>query len=115
MEDYLFMKDTENCEFINATGISLCDLMHPGKMEKDPGVDYSVAYAVVGPWEKSLPHRLSNPESYYTLEGIGAIYIDDVPVPLNKGKLVLVPENEIRYIENTENSSLFLLVIDQPA
>jgi mannose-6-phosphate isomerase-like protein (cupin superfamily) len=115
VEDYLFTRDTRNCEFINATGISLCELMHPGRMENDPGVNYSVAYVVMDPGEESLPHRLSNPETYYTLEGNGTIFIDDVPLTLHKGKLVLVPVNEIQYIENTGNSSLLLLVIDQPA
>ncbi len=115
VDDYLFTGNTKNCEFINATGISLCELMHPGRMEKDPGVNYSIAYVVVDPGEKSLQHRLSNPETYYTLEGNGTLYINDVPVTLHKGKLVLVPENEVQYIENPGNSSLLLLVIDQPA
>ncbi|WP_440947469.1 cupin domain-containing protein [Methanosarcina sp. T3] len=115
VEDYLFTQDTENCEFINATGISLCELIHPRRMENNPGINYSIAYEVVDPGEKSLPHRLSNPETYYTLEGNGTLYIDDVPVTLHKGKLVFVPAHEVQYMENTENSSLLLLVIDQPA
>jgi mannose-6-phosphate isomerase-like protein (cupin superfamily) len=115
VEDYLFIRDTENCEFINATGISLCELMHPERLENDPGVNYSIAYVVVDPKERSLQHRLSNPEAYYVLEGLGTIYIDDVPVPLHKGKIVLVPANENQYVANTGNSSLLLLVIDQPA
>lgn len=115
VEDYLFTRDTGNCTFINATGISLCELMHPGRVENDPGVNYSIAYVVVDPGEKNLPHRLSNPETYYVLGGNGMIFIDDVPLVLHKGKLVLVPANEIQYIENTGNSSLLLLVIDQPA
>ena len=115
VDDYLFTGDTKNCEFINATGISLCELMHPGRMEKDPGVNYSIAYVVVDPGEKSLQHRLSIPETYYTLEGNGTLYINGVPVTLHKGKLVLVPEYEVQYIENQGNSSLRLLVIDQPA
>lgn len=115
IEDYLVTGNTENCEFINATGISLCELMHPGRMEKDPGVNYSIAYVVLDSGEKSLPHRLLNPETYYTLEGNGTLYIDNVPVTLRKGKLVLVPANEVQYLENTGNFSLLLLVIDQPA
>ncbi|MDY9926206.1 cache domain-containing protein [Methanosarcina sp.] len=115
VEDYLFTRNTGNCEFINATGISLCELMHPERMESDPGINYSIAYVVMDPGEKSLPHRLSNPEIYYTLEGNGTIFVDDVPVSLHKGKLVLVPASEVQYVENTGNSSLLLLVIDQPA
>ena len=115
VEDHLFIRDTGNCEFINATGISLCEFMHPGRMEKDPGINYSIAYAVMGPGEKNLKHRLSNPEAYYILEGTGTIYIDDIPISLHKGKLVLVPANEIQYIENTGNTSLLLLIINQPA
>lgn len=114
VEDYLLTRNTENCEFINATGVSLCELMHPGRMENNPGVNYSIAYVVVNPGEKSLSHGFSNPETYYILEGTGTIYIDDVPVPLSKGKLILVPANEIQYLEKRENSSLFLLAIDQP-
>ena len=115
VEDYLFTRNTGNCEFINATGISLCELMHPERMESDPGINYSIAYVVMGPGEKSLPHRLSNPEIYYTLEGNGTVFVDDVPVTLHKGKLVLIPASEVQYVENTGNSSLLLLVIDQPA
>lgn len=115
VEDYLFIGDTENCEYINATGVSLCELMHPKNMGTDPGVNYSIAYVVLNPGERSLLHKLSNSEAYYVLEGFGTIYIDDVPVPLHKGKLVLVPANETQYVENTENSSLLLLAIDQPA
>ncbi len=115
VDDYLFIGDTENCEYINATGVSLCELMHPKNMGTDPEVNYSIAYVVLNPGERSLLHKLSNPEAYYVLEGFGTIYIDDVPVPLHKGKLVLVPANETQYVENTENSSLLLLAIDQPA
>lgn len=114
-EDYLVVRDTKNCEFINSTGISLCELMHPGRMKNDPGVNYSIAYVVVSPGKRNLRHRLSNPEAYYVLEGLGTIYIDDVPIPLHKGKFVLVPANETQYLENKENSSLLLLVINQPA
>ena len=89
VEDYLFTRDTENCEFINATGVTLYELMHPGRMENVPGVNYSIAYVVADPGKKSLPHRLSNPETYYILEGSGTLYINDVPVTLHKGKLVL--------------------------
>lgn len=115
VEDYLFTRDTGNCEFINATGISLCELMHPERMESNPGINYSIAYVVMDPGEKSLPHKLSNPEIYYTLEGNGKVFVDDVPVTLHKGKLVLIPASEVQYVENTGNSSLLLLVIDQPA
>ncbi|WP_410507353.1 cache domain-containing protein [Methanosarcina hadiensis] len=114
-EDYLVVRDTGNCEFINATGVSLCELMHPERMEIDPEVNYSIAYVIVDPGEKSLRHRLSNSETYYVLEGSGMIYIDDIPVSLHKGKLVLVPANETQYLENTGSSSLLLLAIDQPA
>jgi len=58
-------------------------------MKTEPGVNYSIVYVVLNPGEKNLPHRLSNPEAHHVLEGIGTIYIDDVPVPLHKGKLVL--------------------------
>lgn len=114
VKDYLLAGNTDNCEFINATGVSLCELMHPGRMENNPGVNYSIAYVVVNPGEKSLSHGFFNPETYYVLEGTGTIYIDDVPVPLSKEKLILVPANEIQYLENRENSPLFLLAIDQP-
>lgn len=113
-EDYLVVRDSGNCEFINSTGVSLCELMHPGRMEKDPGVNYSIAYVIVDPGEKNLRHRLSNPEAYYVLEGSGTIFIDDIPISLHKGKLVLVPANETQHVENTGNSSLLLLVINQP-
>lgn len=115
VEDYLFTRNIGDCESINATGVSLCEFMHPGRTDTELGVDYSIAYVLMEPGEKNLPHRLSNPEVHYVLEGSGTIYIDDVPVSLHEGKLVHVPANEIQYVENTGNSSLRLLLIDQPA
>jgi len=115
VEDYLFTKNIGDCEFINATGVSLCELMHPERTDTELGVDYSIAYVLMEPGEKSLQHRLSNTEVYYVLEGSGTIYINDVPLSLNEGKLVHVPANEIQYVENTGDSPLGLLVIDQPA
>ncbi|WP_440954834.1 cache domain-containing protein [Methanosarcina sp. Mfa9] len=115
VEDYLFTRNIGDCEFINATGVSLCEFMHPGRTDTELGVDYSIAYVLMEPGEKNLPHRLSNPEVHYVLEGSGTIYINDVPLSLNEGKLVHVPANEIQYVENTGNSPLGLLVIDQPA
>ncbi|HII00793.1 TPA: cupin domain-containing protein [Methanosarcinaceae archaeon] len=115
VEDYLFTRNIGDCEFINATGVLLCELMHPGRTDTELGADYSIAYVLMEPGEKSLQHRLSNPEVYYVLEGSGTIYINDVPLSLDEGTLVHVPESEIQYVENKGNSSLRLLVIDQPA
>ena len=72
--------------------------MHPKRVENNLGVNYSIAYVMIDPGEKSLPHRLSNPETYYTLEGNGTLYIKDIPVPLDKGTILLVPANEIQYL-----------------
>lgn len=89
--------------------------MHPERTDLDLGVNYSIAYAIIKPGEKSLPHRLSYPETYFINEGTGIIYVDNMPVPLYKGKVLVVPANETQYIENTGNTSLCLLAIDQPA
>ena len=115
VEDYLFTNDIRDCEFINSTGVSLCELISPERTDKELGINYSIAYAVMEPGEKGLPHRLSIPEVHYVLEGRGTIYIDNVPVPLREGKLVHVPAHEVQYIENTGNSTLCFLAIEQPA
>ena len=117
VNDYMFTKDVNTCKYIDATGISLCELMHPDRTELDLGINYSIAYVVMQPGEKNLPHRLSYPEAYFVNKGNGTLYVNDMPIPLYEGKIVLVPASEIQYVENTGtgNTSLCLLLIDHPA
>jgi mannose-6-phosphate isomerase-like protein (cupin superfamily) len=115
VNDYMFTEDVNTCKYINSTGISVCELMHPDRTELDLGINYSVAYIVMKPGEKNLPHRLSYPEAFFVNKGNGTLYIDKMPVPLYEGKIVLIPANGIQYVENTGNSSLCLLAIDHPA
>ncbi len=115
VNDCIFTEDVNTCKYINSTGISVCELMHPDRTELDLGINYSVAYIVMKPGEKNLPHRLSYPEAFFVNKGNGTLYIDKMPVPLYEGKIVLIPANGIQYVENTGNSSLCLLAIDHPA
>jgi mannose-6-phosphate isomerase-like protein (cupin superfamily) len=115
VNDYMYTEDVNTCKYINSTGISLCELMHPDRTELDLEINYSVAYIVMKPREKNLPHRLSYPEAYFVNKGNGTLYVNDMPIPLSEGKIVLIPAKETQYVENTGNSPLCLLLIDQPA
>lgn len=63
--------------------------------------------------EKSLSHRLSNPETYYLLKILERFTLTMYRLSI-KEKLIPVHANEIQHLENGENSPLFFLVIYQP-
>ena len=91
----------------------LQELLHPDKEPVDIG--YSLARAVVGPGEKTLPHRLESSEVYYILEGRGLMRIDAEAAEVEAGQAVYVPPAAVQSIENTGAGDLAFLCIVDPA
>lgn len=118
VDDYVYTNDLvtiEDQHFTRFGDVSLANFLHPATVDRDLGVDYSIAHVVIGPGASIEPHVMTNPEAYYVLAGEGVIYIEDVPFELSEGKLVLVPANSKQHTENTGGVDLEYFAIDQPA
>ena len=118
VDDYVFTNDLEtieNQQFTRFGDVSIANFLHPAAIDRELGVDYSIAHVVIRPGASIEPHLMTNPEAYYVLAGKGVIYIEDVPFELSEGKLVLVPANSEQHIENTGDVDLEYFAIDQPA
>ncbi len=79
-------------------------------------MNFSVAHAILGPYESSYPHRIeSSVEVYYILEGEGLMCIDDEQAPVGPGKLVYIPPGSVQNIKNITSRELkFLCIVSPP-
>ncbi|NPE27305.1 cupin domain-containing protein [Methanococcoides sp. SA1] len=116
VNDYIYTKNLEDIEDINYFGdATVRNLINPNRVEMDIDIDYSIAHFRVKPDNLLKSLIMKNPETYYVLEGEGMLYIEDIPFELSKGKLFLVPANAKHYMENTGDTDLEFLAINQPA
>lgn len=91
----------------------LTELLHPDKDALTIG--YSLAHAVVGPGETTLPHRLESAEVYYILEGRGLMRVDEEEAEVGTGQAVYIPPGAAQSIRNTGEVPLAFLCIVDPA
>lgn len=116
VDDHVYTNDLESIEyFTRFDTISLGNVLHPEMVDRDLGIDYSIAHVILKPGASLESHLMKNPEAHYVLAGEGILYIEDVPFELSEGKLVLVPANSRQHTENTGDVDLEFLAIDQPA
>jgi mannose-6-phosphate isomerase-like protein (cupin superfamily) len=91
----------------------LRELRHPAN--DDVHTLFSLAHATLNHGEKSLPHRLVNSsETYYIIEGEGAISIDGQITSVETGDTVFVPPNALQSVRNTGPGSMAFLCIVSP-
>jgi mannose-6-phosphate isomerase-like protein (cupin superfamily) len=91
----------------------LKELLHP---DKDPlEIGYSLAHAVVGSGERTLPHRLKSAEVYYLLEGRGLMRVGSEQAEVVAGQAVYIPPGRVQSIENLGAGDLAFLCIVDPA
>jgi mannose-6-phosphate isomerase-like protein (cupin superfamily) len=110
----VFIRRLDDCEeFVAGDLTRLREILHPDKF--DLQLRYSLAHAVVGPGEKSLPHRLRSSEVYYILSGEGIMHIDDRQANVRAGDTVYVPPHALQWIESSANRPLAFLCIVDPA
>ena len=116
VDDYVYTNSLEDIEYFTRFGtVSLGNLLHPGTVDRDLGVDYSIAHVIVKPGGSIEPHMMKNPEVHYVLAGEGVLYIEDVPFELSEGQLILIPASSKQHTENTGDADLEFFAIDQPA
>lgn len=116
LDDYLVIRDIKDCEYLSLLdNNSICEFLHPGRVDRELGIDYSIAHIIIRPGKTIPPHRMKNPEVHYILKGEGILHIEDVPVEVHQGQIVHIPANSKQSLENTGNSDLEIFAINQPA
>lgn len=116
VDNYVYTKNLEDIEyFTRFNSVSLGNVLHPAMVDRDLGVNYSIAHVIIRPRASIGDHFMKNPEVHYVLAGEGIFYIEDVPFELSEGQMVLVPANAKQQIVNNGDAALEFLSIDQPA
>ncbi|WP_292464995.1 cupin domain-containing protein [Methanolobus sp.] len=116
VDDHVYTNNLEDIEYFTRFGnVSIGNVLHPAVIDRDLGVDYSIAHTIIKPGGSIGAHMMKNPEAHYVLAGEGMLYIEDVPFELSKGQFVLVPANSKQYTVNTGEKDLEYFAIDQPA
>lgn len=115
VDRYITCRNLENCEYTDRPGnIRIAQLLNPESQDRNLDLNYSVSHSKIEPGEGIESHSMKNPEVYYILEGEGLLYIDGIPVELSKDQIIYVPADSIQAIYNKGNTTLKLLIIDQP-
>ena len=110
----MYIKHLKDCpEFIAGDNSHLREILNPGKVQIK--INYSLAWAMVKPGEKTLPHKLKNSEVYYIIKGTGTIYINNERKLVEKNDTVYIPPDAVQFIENTGEKNLEFLCIVDPA
>lgn len=104
----------KDCHEITAGDLStLREILNPGKEKID--TRYSLAWAMIRPGEKTLPHRITSTEVYFIISGSGRMYINNEEKRLGKHDTVYIPPHAVQSIENIGQENLEFLCIVDPA
>ncbi len=110
----MYIKHLKDCpEFIAGDDSHLREILNPGKEKLK--INYSLAWAMVKPREKTLPHKLKNCEVYYIIKGTGIMYINNEEKSVKENDTIYIPPDAIQFIENTGKQNLEFLCIVDPA
>ncbi|MFZ2455954.1 MAG: ABC transporter substrate-binding protein [Candidatus Altiarchaeia archaeon] len=115
-DEYMFTKDINNCssgKFFD--NVSICEIFNPNTLKEHVDVDYSIAYVVLNPGQKTSAHMMKNPEVDYVLEGSGVMYINDKPVGMMEGLLIHIPAGAKQEAVNNGTEDLKYFAVNQPA
>jgi len=101
------MEICEGSDFRGVGGL-VKRLIHPTTTGSEK-LGVSIAY--VYPGEELPPHKHSNEEAYFILQGEGIMTIEDYEEDINLKKhlSVFIPANKNHYTKNTGNEPLVLL------
>lgn len=111
----MLIKSIKDCKYFQTSDeTTICELLHPKNEKIKMGC--SIAHAILGKDEASLPHRLkTSVEVYYILEGKGIMHIDKQSEEVKKDDVIYIPPGSVQWIKNREKSSLkFLCVVTPP-
>jgi len=84
-------------------------------LELERNKQYSLAYGELAVGEKSKEHKMEMQELYYIIQGKGKITANKKEKKIEKGDIIVIPENAIQKLENTGNERLkFLMIVNPP-
>lgn len=109
---YFHRSLTDAPEFSAGDATKLREIMHP--LKHNIPVGYSVARARVEAGAASLPHQLKSSESYYIIQGLGRMHINESSFEVKEGDIFLVPPDANQFIENIGDEMLVFLCIVEP-
>jgi len=80
-------------------------------------VNLGVSIAFVNPGEELPPHKHSNEEAYFVVQGEGIMTVEGYPeeIQLHKYLSVYIPANSTHYTKNTGNEPLMMVCSLSPA
>lgn len=91
----------------------LRELLHPQRFPVALG--YSLAYAYVEPYGRTLDHVLEQSEVYYVLTGEGTMFLDDTAHAVTAGSYFYIPPGCRQWLRNDGASRFeFLCIVEPP-
>lgn len=99
--------------FIAGDLTEIKEVLHP---KNEPiELNYSLAHATVAVGASSVPHVLTDSsEVYFILSGMGTAYVDEQPIEMKEGSVLLIPKGANQWIENKGQTPLTFLCIVSP-
>lgn len=95
-------------------GSRLREILNP-KKNRCFKIRYSLAWAIVHPGQKTVPHKLKYSEVYFILKGKGKMYINRKKSTVKARDTVYIPPRATQHIENIGRTDLEFLCIVSPA
>lgn len=107
------MRNRSNISYyVTKDGSGIWELFHP---DSSPVAGFSVAEALVGPGEDTVPHvHRRSQEVYYILEGSGEMRLGDGELNVGPGDAILILPGTRHDIKNTGTGALRILCICSP-
>jgi mannose-6-phosphate isomerase-like protein (cupin superfamily) len=84
-------------------------------LELERNEQYSLAYGELAVGEKSKAHKMAMQELYYIIQGKGKITLNGKEKILEKGDIIVLPEETVQKLENIGEEPLkFLMIVNPP-
>lgn len=110
----MLVRTLEECKIFTAGDRSLLkEILHPDRQNLD--IRYSLAWATIGPGQKTVAHTLLHSEVYYIIKGQGRMHIDNEVKAIKANDTIYIPPGAAQFIENTTRENLVFLCIVDPA
>jgi mannose-6-phosphate isomerase-like protein (cupin superfamily) len=101
--------------FTAPDGSHLAEVLHPHREELPGDGAFSLSWASVPPGGATLPHLLEGrTETYWYLEGSGAMTVGESRISVEAGTAVLVPPGTVQWVENPGPGTLAFLCLVSP-
>lgn len=93
----------------------LCELFHPGDLDRALTPACSIVHAVLAPGERTQAHTLvTSHEIYLVIAGTGVMHVGEESAPVRAGQAVWVPPGHRQWIENDRETDLVFFAVCQP-